>query len=65
MLPFEIKMSYEEFKDLDLQLGEIPCDNCIKETGNGFLEDIRFSHPYHCPKCNGEGKVNWVENVFK
>ncbi len=49
-----------------LKDGEIICDEC---NGAGKITDRRFvnleSDPYvkRCPKCHGDGKLDWVENI--
>jgi hypothetical protein len=50
---------------LHLQPGEIPCDNCAA-TGDDLSPNHgdRYGNNYACKKCGGEGKVNWIKNIF-
>ena len=44
---------------MNLKEGEMMCDKC---DGKRFtLSDTMF--PILCSKCNGEGKVDWIENI--
>ena len=38
-----------------MKIDEVICDQC-----NGSGDE----YPFPCSKCNGEGKVNWIENIF-
>jgi len=52
--------------ELKLELGEVICDQCNGETfvryteqrGKGF-----YPMKKTCDKCNGTGKLDWIENV--
>ena len=44
---------------MDLKPGEIRCDQC---DGKGFIVNKYFGKPV-CNKCNGTGKLDWVEAV--
>jgi hypothetical protein len=52
--------------ELKLEPGEVICDKCDGETfiryteerGNGF-----YPMKMTCPKCNGHGKLDWIENI--
>ena len=50
---------------MDLKPGDIICPDC-KGTGYDLkINDYPFGykmHP-HCDKCNGEGKLDWIEAV--
>jgi DnaJ-class molecular chaperone len=50
---------------MKLKPGEYKCDRC---NGTGEIELINpdsFIGVYYewCPKCKGEGKLDWIENV--
>ena len=42
-------------KTFKLKKGEVHCDKC---AGSGVIEKFEV-----CTKCNGEGKLDWVEAV--
>jgi len=44
----------------DLEMGEVFCDCC---DGIGIVKDKKGPGSYHCSKCRGAGKLDWVENV--
>lgn len=37
------------------------CDGCGEDYKNPLYEGAYFKP---CPKCNGEGNVDWIENIF-
>ena len=43
-------------KKFKLKKGEAHCDRC---AGSGVIEKFTV-----CPKCHGEGKLDWVEAVI-
>lgn len=50
---------------MKLEPGEIICENC---NGKGKIE-VQFEEngsmiPVPCFKCDGTGKLTWIENVF-
>jgi len=48
---------------MDLKPGEIKCDRC---NGSGENYDPKFVKIWgitDCPKCWGEGKLSWVDNL--
>lgn len=51
---------------MELEHGEVICDSCEGETFIRYTEQ-RGKHFYPkkitCPKCNGHGKLDWVENI--
>jgi len=50
---------------MELENGEIICDRC-----NGSIVDPdqdfgpQYSFDWGCKKCNGTGKLNWIQNVI-
>ena len=49
----------------NLKPGDVICNKC-----NGSGDDSRYEefldkdkYYYKCPKCQGEGKLDWIENV--
>jgi RecJ-like exonuclease len=46
-------------KSLNLEIGEIRCDDC---NGTGYIKINENERK--CYKCKGTGKLNWIENVF-
>jgi DnaJ-class molecular chaperone len=51
---------------MDLNPGDIVCREC-GGTGNSNYnkpdDEFDFVFNIKCPKCNGIGKLDWVENV--
>ena len=47
-------------KELVLEEYEIVCDKCSGE-GTIPVEGTRFCT--NCPKCLGDGKIDWIENI--
>jgi hypothetical protein len=51
--------------ELDLEVGELICNLC--DGGGSYpqkfleLEDPKYNR---CPKCKGNGKVDWVMNIM-
>lgn len=44
---------------MNLKPGEVICTRC---NGKGIFINKYFGKP-SCPKCNGIGKLNWIENI--
>ena len=66
MRPPESMKKYKNIiKTQPLKEGE---QRCVRCDGGGivyiFEEAIPSIHDLVCPKCNGEGKINWIEDVF-
>jgi DnaJ-class molecular chaperone len=47
---------------MDLKPGEIICDKC-KGEGTIFYPYNKQIRWCECRKCQGDGKVDWIENV--
>jgi len=43
-------------KEMKLKEGEVLCSKC---KGKGLIENT-----YHCDKCDGVGKLDWVSNAM-
>lgn len=41
-------------------MGEVFCDHC---DGIGIDKSKKGPGTYHCKKCRGTGKLDWVENI--
>ena len=57
-------MNEDIYRYLHLQPGEVKCDHC---SGTGDDLSPNYGDKYHsgiCKKCNGYGKVNWIQNIF-
>jgi len=55
---------------MKLKKGEVKCDKCdgsgvLIKTKNTMvdLKHISYDMTYECPKCKGDGKLDWVEAV--
>lgn len=52
---------------MKLEEGEMICDKCGGKGGNSFgtpSGDLTKPQWVRCQKCQGEGKVDWVENIM-
>jgi len=53
---------------VELEPGEVICDQC-KGTGHpnnneiDYNDKFYFNVPHACDKCNGSGKLDWIENI--
>jgi len=52
---------------MELEPGEVKCDQC-KGTGHPNNNEIDYdqkyvTYPWVCDKCNGAGKLDWIENI--
>jgi RecJ-like exonuclease len=45
---------------IKIKEGEIICDKCC---GFGHIYSVEIYNE-KCDKCQGTGKVNWIENIF-
>jgi len=47
----------------DKLIGYVTCDNC---NGRGYIKIKNPIFPIdHCKRCNGIGKITWIQNIFK
>jgi len=47
---------------MNLTLGEVKCKRC---KGRGLVRvNLRDKLECMCPKCWGDGKLDWIENVI-
>ncbi len=53
---------------MELEPGEVVCDQC-KGTGYPNNNEIDYNNKFYynhldvCDKCNGSGKLDWIENI--
>ena len=52
-----MKLSNEEFDD-----GQVECSKCLG-VGEMLPKKSHFG-VIPCPKCNGKGKLDWIENIM-
>jgi hypothetical protein len=50
---------------MNLKPGEYICDECDGSGVDAKYENYLYEYRdyYKCPKCHGEGKLDWVEKV--
>lgn len=52
--------------NLKLKEGELVCDKCEGKGGNAYnhpSDDLTKPEWVRCQKCQGTGKVDWIENI--
>jgi len=61
-----IPMPVSTSENLKLEEGEMVCDKCEGKGGNAYnqpSDDLTKPQWVRCQKCQGTGKVDWIENV--
>lgn len=50
--------------NIELKDGEVVCPKCNGNTlNNDPYYDSKDYETWYCDKCNGTGKLDWVENI--
>jgi hypothetical protein len=55
-------ISIESITEKDLKPGEFLCPMCHGNKSMCYMEK-GFYHPVICTRCDGEGKLDWIEMV--